>query len=67
MTPEWKSPKQSLVIGWRAIGQASGRNAATLAHQHSLGVLPITPTRVGTRVAMTPEQIESLRKPENGR
>lgn len=52
----------NMVIGWRAIGQASNLNPASLCNANSLGLLPVTPMRVGSQVAMTPEQIEVLRK-----
>lgn len=52
----------NLVIGWRAAGQASGRNAASLANACSLGRLPFRPAKIGHRVALTQAQIEILRK-----
>lgn len=53
---------ESLIVGWRSIGQAAQRNPATLARAHSLGTLPVTPQKVGQQVAMTPQQIEQLRR-----
>ena len=51
-----------LTFSWRCIGQAAGRNPSTLARAHSMGTLPVVPQRVGRHVAMTPSQIEQLRK-----
>lgn len=48
-------------VGWRAIALAANKNANTLARSHSLGTLPVTPTKIGNRVAMTPAQIEQLK------
>lgn len=51
-----------VAVGWRAIGTASGNNAQTLAVRNSYGTLPVTPIKLSNgRVAMTREQIETLR------
>lgn len=57
------NPAQELAaVGWRAIGEASGCNAQTLAVRSSYGTLPVTPIKLPNgRVAMTHEQIEVLR------
>lgn len=55
-------PKQVLIIGWRNIAQAAGQNANTLARSYSLGTLPVQPQRVGNRVAMTPAQIDLIKR-----
>jgi hypothetical protein len=58
------SNNQNLVIGWRNIAQATGRNPHTMAQAASFGTLPVTPLKVGNRVAMTPEQISTLKVPK---
>lgn len=52
---------ENLVIGWRNIGQATGRNPCTLARSHSMGTLPVTPQKLGSQVAMTPQQVQQLK------
>lgn len=51
-----------LVVGWKSIAQASGRSPHTLIKQQQLGTLPVVPAKIGHQVAMTPSQIEVLRK-----
>ena len=53
---------ENLVIGWRNIGQATGRNPSTLARSHSMGTLPVTPQKLGSQVALNPQQIQQLKR-----
>lgn len=51
----------TLIVGWRAIGDALGRNGQSLAVRASYGTLPLMPGRHGRQPAYTQEQIEQLR------
>lgn len=53
---------QNLIIGWRAIGQASGLNPNTLAQKASMGTLSVQPSKLGHQVAMTPQQVQQLKE-----
>lgn len=53
---------QRLTIGWKAIGQATNRNPNTLAHAASMGTLPVTPQKLGNMVALTPSQVQQLKR-----
>lgn len=58
-----EQPTQDLVVGWRAIGAASGHNGQSLAVRHCYGTLPVTPIKLPKgKVAMTQEQIDILKQ-----
>jgi hypothetical protein len=61
LTVKTLKQERTLVIGWKAVGDAVGRTADYLIQAHAKGRLPVPPIKVGAQVAYSADMVDALR------